>query len=364
MFGFLRESAAVRKLIDTHYSVIFFSESAYYFQYFRHLVEAVRGSAIKSCYITADRNDPLLNASDDNFEVVYCKDSLGFVFPKLKADVMLMTMPDLQQFLFRRSASVREYVYVFHALVSTTQQYRAGAFDHYDSILLAGPHQEKEIREAEKISGLPRKNLVPYGYPLLQDLTLQAKTLPSQRQILIAPSWYENGILQTCLPQLLDVLLAHNLPVIIRPHPEFRKRNRKGFAKLQDIIKKNPLLSIDNELSVWPTMLGSDFLITDRSGIAFEYAFVQKRKVIFIDTPLKIQNPDFARFENVPAENMFRNEIGICVQPDRLSSVDDALSKTEDPIAMQTRIEAVQKAMLFDAGFNPNGPDYIRSLVG
>ena len=199
MFGFFRENREVQKLAVTRYQVIFYAENAYYFQYFRHLFGELQRRQLRICYITSQQNDPLLNVAYPNVDVVFSKATLAFVFQKLQADVVIMTMPDLQHFIYKRSPSVGKYIYVFHAMVSTHQQYRKSAFDHYDTIFCVGPHHQREIRESEKIYGLPEKELVPYGYPLLDDLSEKAMSVNTKNdQVLIAPSWYEKGILKTC----------------------------------------------------------------------------------------------------------------------------------------------------------------------
>ena len=63
------------------------------------------------------------------------------------------------------------------------------SYDHYDTILCAGPHQKKEIQLRENNKGLIRKNLVSYGYPRLEKL-IQLNVLPNndRKVILLAPT--------------------------------------------------------------------------------------------------------------------------------------------------------------------------------
>jgi hypothetical protein len=144
MLSFFSELRNVQKLAGQKFHVVFYAENKYYFQYFRHLYEAlIQIPALKIAYITSDKGDSILE--DDRVQTFYLKSTLAGTFPRLQADVMIMTMPDLQNFIFKRSPAVGKYIYVFHALVSTHQQYRAHAFDHYDTIFCTGPQQEKEI---------------------------------------------------------------------------------------------------------------------------------------------------------------------------------------------------------------------------
>lgn len=363
MLGIFKENTAVQKLIRTRYEVIFYAENAYYFQYFSHLFEAMQSAGKKTCYITSDKNDPVFEKQGPNTDVVFSKSTLAFAFDKLQADVVIMTMPDLGNFIFKKSAGVKKYVYVFHALVSTHQQYREGAFDHYDTIFMAGPHHEAELREAETLANSIAKDLVSYGYPLLEQIAGQ-KNLTPKRQILIAPSWYEEGILQTCIHEIVQQLAASDYNVLIRPHPEFIKRNKRSFEKLLSTTRKQANISLDTNPSLWNSLLSASHLVTDRSGIAFEYAFVKQRPVIFIDTPHKIQNKNMQSFKSEPVENKFRDDLGIRIHPKDLNQLLQMIDETEfkkDNYAK--RINSVKPMVVFDASFNQDGIDYINEQL-
>ena len=57
----------------------------------------------------------------------------------------------------------------------------------------------------------------------------------------------------------------------------------------------------------------ADLLVTDWSSIAFEYAFSTLKPVLFINTPMKILNPDYQELETVPIDIELRNVIGISI---------------------------------------------------
>lgn len=334
MFSFFSEWSAAQRLAANKFHVIFFAESRHYFQYFRHLFDELTARpGIRVAYVTSDKQDEIL--SDKRAEAFYLKSTLAGVFPRLQADVMIMTMPDLQNFLFKKSAAVKKYVYVFHALVSTHQQYRSHAFDHYDAVFCTGPQQEGEIRESETLYSLPPKDVVRYGYPLLEELKEKAaQTLRQEKKILIAPSWYAAGILNTCILPLIGSLVLKRYPTWIRPHPEFVKRNQKAYKGLVEAVEEPSYnVHLDSSASVFTHLLDAAFLITDRSGIALEYAFATRRPVLFIDTPLKIQNPDVAKFSAEPLENQYRKFLGEAIQPDEIENVGEVLQKLESASA-------------------------------
>jgi YidC/Oxa1 family membrane protein insertase len=364
MFSFFSELRAAQQLAAKKYHVIFFAENRFYFQYFRHLVDALAGQPnLKVAYVTSDKADPVLQQK--RVEAYYLKSSLAGVFPRLQADVMIMTMPDLQNFIFKKSATVGNYVYVFHALVSTHQQYRLHAFDHYDTIFCTGPKQEAEIRESEQLYSLPAKQCIAYGYPLLDELKEKcSKMQMEENKILIAPSWYKEGILNTCISPLVDELSKLSYEILIRPHPEFVKRNKKLYEELVHRCQKNAKLRFDTSPSVYTHLCSAGVLITDRSGIAPEYALATGRPVLFIDTPLKIQNPEVGRYSMVPLENVYRSRMGHSVAPDDIGSLAEGLQKIKRSAGdYRTSILSVEKEVVYPASCHQNGVEFIHSRL-
>ena len=149
--GLFSEYRLVNKLLQQKHKVIFYAESKHYYQYFKKLINDLLESKVTIYYITSDADDPLLINNQKGIKVVYIKWMVGFLFSKIKADVMVMTMPDLGNFLFKKSPAVGIYIYIFHAAVSTHQQYRKEAFYNYDAIFCTGEYQYKEIRLSEKL---------------------------------------------------------------------------------------------------------------------------------------------------------------------------------------------------------------------
>ena len=94
----------------------------------------------------------------------------------------------------------------------------------------------------------------------------------------------------------------------------------------------------------------SDVLITDWSGIAYEYAFRTKRPVVFVDTPMKVINPDWERLGIVPTDISFRNEVGVSVP---LADIPAAGRAVADMLAHPDRFAARIENLLRTQFFNP-----------
>ena len=79
------------------------------------------------------------------------------------------------------------------------------------------------------------------------------------------------------------------------------------------------------------TVYMADLLITDWSSISFEYAFSTLKPVLFINTPMKVVNPDYQELSTVPIDIELRDKVGISLETDRIegemiSAVDKLLS--------------------------------------
>lgn len=350
--GFFSEYREINRLLKEKQAVVFYAESRHYYPYFEKLISGLLESGdIPVCYITSDKMDPLLQQAPSGMRVVYCKWMLGYLFRQLRADVLVMTMPDLGNYFLKPSAGVGRYVYVFHAAVSTHLQYRKHAFDNYDIIFCTGEYQVKEIRKAEELYQLPAKQLVSYGYPLFNRLRQEQKTATAGTKpvVLIAPSWFSGCIFETCIEELLGKLSKLNCTVLVRSHPEYEKRYPARFRQIKKMMAAYPGMQVDTKTDVIESILAADILITDRSGIAFEFSFGAGKPVLFIDTVLKETNPDWKLTGLEPVENKYRSLMGISVSPaqlDQLPGIMEELKKFGE--GFSGRIRAAGETIFFN----------------
>ncbi len=306
---------------------VIYSEGTGYFRYFEGIYDyLVANTNLQFSYISSDPRDAIFQR-DDRVDKYYIKHSLPATFDRLDCDVVLLTVPDLGRMHLKRPSSGKtEFIYIFHALVSTHLQYNLGAFDHYDTIFTVGEHHDREIRETESLYGLPSKNLFKSGYHLTEKLFKQAQGFVSippngrKRRVLIAPSWSKGGIFESCVDELVSTLLKADFETVLRPHPEFVKRYPERMKTLEALCKKDSRLVLETNHLKSTSMYDTDLLITDRSGICFEYAFARQKPVLFIDTPLKIHNPEYERLKNVPVEITTRSQMGLSIRPEDISS--------------------------------------------
>lgn len=55
--------------------------------------------------------------------------------------------------------------------------------------------------------------------------------------------------------------------------------------RLKERYANNPDIEIQTDFSSNSTVFEADLLVTDWSGIAYEYAFATNKPVLFVDTP-------------------------------------------------------------------------------
>ncbi len=128
----------------------------------------------------------------------------------------------------------------------------------------------------------------------------------------LIPSWQKNNIFDLCLDELLDSLSGKDYKVVVRPHPQQVRHEIEKFNKLKDKYKDVKNIIIQTDFSKNDTVFNSDILITDWSGIAYEFAFTTKKPVVFIDTPIKIMNPDYKKIDVEPYNIWVREKMVKC----------------------------------------------------
>ena len=121
---------------------------------------------------------------------------------------------------------------------------------------------------------------------------MQWRLHSARKQILIAPSWQEDNLLDSCVEDLIDSLYGDDYKVIVRPHPEYMKRFGGKMQRLVDKYegKVGEGLEFELDFSSNTSVYSSDLLVTDWSGIGIEFGFATLKPVVFINTKIKMEN--------------------------------------------------------------------------
>lgn len=317
--------------------VVFYSESSGFYKYFQGIIEyLLENTNIVIHYITSDPEDKIfeLATSNDRIRPYYIGEKrLITLMMKMDADVVVMTMPDLENYHIKRSYIRKdiEYIYIPHGMDSLNLTMRTGSMDHYDSVFCVGKHQKEEIEKTEAVYQLPKKKLVEWGYSLLDEMRADYAKMSHQnsevKKILIAPSWQQDNIVDSCLEQILDNLKGKGYQITVRPHPQHVRHRGEFMEQLKVKYEQDRDVEIQTDFSSNSTVFEADLMITDWSGIAYEYAYTTQKPVLFINTPMKVMNPEYQKIDTVPLNILLREEVGCSLNLDELGQISDKVQE-------------------------------------
>ena len=307
-------------------SIVFYSEGKNYWPLFKGLIDGILDqSDTYVCYISSGEDDPGFKYSDNHFSSFLIDDSYvrNWLFENMQADILIMTMPDLNNYQVKRSKHPVHYIYVQHSLLSLHMAYRPGAFDWFDTIFCSGPHQIDEIRCLEQKYNLPQKKILEHGYARLDSIIKNKQPVKDNndfKHALFAPSWGHNAAIELGFgDQVVERLLSFGYKVTFRPHPETLKSSSKIIDKIISKNSSNNMFFYEKSVSSLDSFYQSDFMISDWSGAALEYSFGLKKPVIFLDLPKKINNPLYKEINVTPLEVSIREDIGVVVSVDKIT---------------------------------------------
>lgn len=358
-----RERADYKRFFSiSHKHLVFYSERSGFYKYYKATIEELlRRSNITIHYVTSDPKDAIFALAEQESKIkpYYIGETKLIPFMmKLDADMVVMTMTDLENFHIKRSLLRQdmEYIYMFHAPLSYIMTLNHGALDHYDTIFATGPCQVEEVRCSETVYGLPEKKIVECGYGLIDEMALEFEKIQGEqdksgkKKLLLAPSWYEDNILDSCLDALLEDLLCEDWQLRVRPHPEYVKRYPQKMKEIQQRYRhiSQEQLVFELDFSSNRSVYEADVLMTDWSLIAYEYALATLKPVFFVNTTMKVANPRWGELGIDPANVSLRDKIGIALEPSELNrSKESILRLLEQQARYKETLLSIRKEYLF-----------------
>ena len=367
-----KELRRFESLDDVERSIVFYAENKASMNHFKLLIsELTEKMNLQICYVTSVKNDPVFLIKNQKIKSFYIGNGTARTkfFLTLKAKIMIMDMPDLNTFHIKRSMFYPvHYVYLFHSIFSTHSYLREGAIDNYDTIFCVGEHHVNEIKETEKVYGLKPKKLIKYGFGRLDTLINEKKNYKvssnTTNLVLIAPSYGDENLLEVCGIKLITSLLEKNFKVLLRPHFRTLKDSKKLIESIKKNFGKNPNFIFESGVISSDLFHNSLCMISDWSGISFEYAFTFERPVIFIDVPKKNMNPNAHNIHLEPIEIVIRKKIGYVVSPHDLKEIPNIirnLNKTDN--IFDEQIKESRSKIVYNIGESSKiGAKYIHKL--
>lgn len=267
--------------------ILFYSEGGHYWNLFLPIIEEFEKRNIKSAYYTSADDDPALKLNFEHLTSRYIGNYMSSfaLLNHIKFKVVVMTTPQLDVMYLKRSRHVKRYVHLVHAPTDMLL-YKKFAFDYFDAIMCSGEHQIKSIRALEEIRKLPKKVLYKTGltyYDVMyrdRDRDLASK---NDNTVLIAPTWGVNGMLSRYGAGFIEKLLQANYEVILRPHPQIYISQKELIGEIENRLSEYPNFTIDQNPSGEISMKRASIMISDISGIIFDFFFIYEKSIIAIE---------------------------------------------------------------------------------
>jgi hypothetical protein len=277
---------------DLHARVILHVEAPRYEPLFKPIVDELAKRDIDYLLVTQyKRSASSTPVADSNKHIELGMSRGDFeVLNRAKADFFLTTTPQLDVLMLKRSSRVKSYGHVWHS-ANDIGSYEIFSLDYFDVLFCAGEYTFEGIRHIEKLRGFPPKKLYNTGVVYYDTMCQQARQTsdtsndqshPSKKpRVLIAPSWGPKSLFACQGVDFLDDLAA-KYTVTVRPHPQIRLSQETLF---QQIIEKCEGLgiSIDTAPSGLEAMRNCDVLVSDFSGMTFDFAYVFEKSLVVFD---------------------------------------------------------------------------------
>lgn len=269
---------------------VIFSDHKRYWNVFKPICDEFEKRGVDLTFYTASPDDPALSCGYKHIHTEYLgeKNKPYAKLNLLHADILVATTPNLDVYQWKRSKNVKYYVHIPH-LIDDLTTYRMFALDFFDAVLLNGTHQEKVIRFLEKERNLPAKELPMVGSTYMDSLLEKYKALPehkpnSEKTVLLAPSWGKSAILSKFGSKILSALAKTGYKIVIRPHPQSLVSEKEMIDSLVKEFESELNIEWNYDNDNFAVLNRSDIMITDFSGIIFDYSMIFDRPLIYADT--------------------------------------------------------------------------------
>ena len=283
---FLFSGGKIQKSAEDKIPIVIYSDDKRYWNVFGPICRELDRRGEEAVFMTSSPDDPGLSETFTHVRSVFIGEgNKGYAkLNMLRASVLLATTPGLDVYQWRRSKDVDFYVHILH-MASDATLYRLYGLDYYDAVLLSGAYQADQIRQLEADRKLPPKDLQVVGQPYMDALLSRVQTAEKRKSevltVLLAPSWGPSSILNRYGEQAIEALLSTGYRVVIRPHPQSFRSEKELMDRL---MEKYPDAEWNRDNDNFEVLNRADIMISDFSGVMFDFALVFGKPVIYADT--------------------------------------------------------------------------------
>lgn len=324
--------------IDSSYKeYVVYNEGMQYWNLFKPICDEFEKNKTSLTYYTSAEKDPVFEQNYEYVKPEYIgQGNKAFaILNMLSAKVVLMTTPGLQVYQLKRSKNVKHYAHILHAPSDATM-YRLFGIDYFDSVLLTGDYQAKDIRILEKQREISQKELVTVGCPYLDTLKSKIDSIEPEENhnftVLVSPSWGPSALLSKYGEKLLTPLVETGWNIIVRPHPQSKKSEADVLNALTEKYKDCKNLTWDYNRDNIYAMKKSDIMISDFSGIIYDYTFLCDKPVMYVNADIDLRIYDAYDIEGGKDIWQFTTlkKIGIEVKEEQFSKIKDVIQAASD----------------------------------
>lgn len=315
---------------------VIFSDSKRYWNIFEPICDEFERRKTECHYWTASPDDPALNKKYEHVKCEFIGEG-NKAFAKLNmmnATICLSTTPGLDVLQWKRSKNTDFYVHTYHAASDNTG-YRMFGIDFYDSILLTGDFQEKYIRILEGKRNFPVKEVRTVGCTYLDEMQKRQQAIDKNDAdkpftVLLAPSWGDKSILNVFGEKILSALKETGYKIIVRPHPQSYISDPELMTSLKENFPDTDLFQWNSDNDNFNALAQSDIMITDFSGIIFDYTFIFDKPLIYADTSMDTAPYDAAWIDEQPWRFAILPELGKKLEEKDIMNIKDVIDSVSD----------------------------------
>ena len=159
----------------------------------------------------------------------------------------------------------------------------------------------------------------------------------------LAPSWGKSGLLGRYDGKIIEAALATGYQVIIRPHPQSFTSEKEMIDRLMAAYPESGQLEWNRDNDNFEVLRKSDIMISDFSGVIFDFCLVFGKPVICADTSFDKSPYDAWWLEDETWTFDTLPKIGRQLTEDRLDSLKQLIDDTLNSVGVQDAIEQARK---------------------
>ncbi len=267
--------------------IVIYSEDERYWTTFKGILDEFEKRQLRITYLAGSEDDPLLSQGYEyvDTELIGLGNKAYAKLNFLNARIVLATTPGLDVYQWKRSKDVGFYVHLTH-MVGGGLGYRMFGVQFYDALLYSSDVFTPLHREIEEKRDSKPKDIVSVGCTYM-DRLLERYSLDTEQAtkdgvaVLVAPTWGKNSVFNQCGEAFLDCLVATGFDITIRPHPQSYIVEAELIESLMQKYSEAENVHWNRDADNYDVLKRSDIMISDFSGVIYDYAFVFERPVIY-----------------------------------------------------------------------------------